>query len=92
MQKEKTMPDQKTIVVSIISPGVARGGDGFVIINGKLRRIPPNSPKLKEIESAVTLMAQQENITDRRIRSQLGELSESLLTASVKGLVDEAGK
>jgi hypothetical protein len=86
------MPDQKTIVVSIMSPGVAKGGDGFVIINGKLRRIPPHSPKLKEIDAAVTLMAQQEAIADKRIRSQLGELAESLLMASVKGLVDEAGK
>ena len=82
---------EKIIVVSIMSPGVAKGGDGFVIINGKLRRIPPHSPKLREMEAAVTLAAQEENIADKRIRMQLGELSDSLLTATAKGLVEEVG-
>lgn len=86
------MPETKTIVVSIMSPGVGKGGGGFVIVNGKLRRIPPNSPKLKEIEAAVNIMAQEENIADKRIRSQVVELSDSLIAASVKGLVEEAGK
>lgn len=86
------MPEQKTIVVSIVSPGVAKGGGGFVIINGKLRRIPPNSPKLKEIEAAANLMAQEENIADRRTRAQLAEISDSLISANVKGLVEEIGK
>ena len=73
------MPEQKIIVVSIMSPGVSSGGGGFVIINGKLKRIPPHSPKLKEVETALALRAQEENIADRRIRAQLGDLSESLL-------------
>jgi len=76
------MPETKTIVVSIMSPGVGKGGGGFVIVNGKLRRIPPNSPKLKEIEAAVNIMAQEENIADKRIRSQVAELSDSLIAAN----------
>ena len=86
------MPEQKIIVVSIMSPGVGKGGGGIVIINGKLRRIPPNSPKLREIEAAINLMAQQENITDKRTRAQLGDLPDSLLSTSAQKLVEEFDK
>ncbi|MEW6207717.1 MAG: hypothetical protein AB1631_05075 [Acidobacteriota bacterium] len=86
------MPEQKTIVVSIMSPGVGKGGGGFVIVNGKLRRIPPHSPRLREIEAAINLMVQQEDIADKKIRSQLSELTDSLISANVKALVEESGK
>lgn len=86
------MPESKTIVVSIMSPGVARGGDGFVIINGKIRRIPPHSPKLKELGAALNLLSQTEDITDKKIRSQLTDISESLIVDNVNSLVTEVGK
>ena len=83
------MAESNIIVVSIMSPGVAAGSDGFVIINGKFHRVPPHSAKLKEVATAVTLISQEENISDRKTRSQLGELAGSLLTASIHGLVEE---
>jgi hypothetical protein len=86
------MPETKTIVVSIISPGVSQGAGGFVIINGKVKRVPPHSPKLKAIEAAISLMSQEENIADKRARTQLSELSHSLIAANVDGLVEEVGK
>ena len=86
------MAESKTIVVSIMSPGVSRGGDGFVIINGKVKRVPPHSPKLKELGAALNLMLQTEAISDKKARLQLTGLTESLIAASAEGLIEEAGK
>lgn len=86
------MPELKVIVVSIMSEGVGKDGGGFIIVNGKLRRIPPRSPKLKEIEAAVTLMAESENLEDKKIRLQLADISEALISANVNRLVEEIGK
>jgi hypothetical protein len=85
------MPESKTIVVSIMSPGVSSGGDGFVIINGKIKRIPPHSPKLKELGAALNLLSQSKDITDKKIRSQLTAISESLIAANTASLVEEVG-
>ncbi len=86
------MPESKTIVVSIMSPGVAKGGGGFVIINGKVKRIPPHSPKLKELGAAMNLLSQAEDIADKKVRSQLSEFSQSLIEVNANSLVEEAGK
>jgi hypothetical protein len=86
------MPELKTIVVSIMSPGVAKGGGGFVIINGKVKRIPPHSPKLKELGAAMNMLSQAEDVADKKARSQITEFSQSLIAANANGLVEEAGK
>lgn len=86
------MAETKTIVVSIMSPGVSKGGDGWVIINGKLKKIPPNSPKLKELAAALKLLSQSEEIADRKARSQVTVVIEPLVTTNADGLVAEIGK
>ena len=86
------MPESKTIVVSITSPGISKGAGGFVIINGKLKRVPPNSPKLKELAAALNLMSSAEEIADKKIRSQLNGISDSLLTANIGELVEEVSR
>lgn len=86
------MAETKTIVVSIMSPGVSKGGDGWVIVNGKLKRIPPNSPKLKELAAALNLLAQTEEIADKKARTQLTIVVEPLVAANANGLVNEAAK
>jgi hypothetical protein len=86
------MAELKTIVVSIMSPGVGRGGGGFVIINGRLRRVPPKSPKLKELEAASNLLAQIDEIADKKVRQQLNTIAESLIAANAEALVAEIGK
>ena len=86
------MPESKTIVVSIMSPGVGKGAGGFVIVNGKLKRIPPHSPKLKAVAAALNVIAHAEEISDRKIRTQVNEAAESLVASSVGGLIEEAEK
>jgi hypothetical protein len=86
------MPELKVIVVSIVSEGVGKDGGGFIIVNGKLRRIPPRSPRLKEIDAAVTMMAEGENLEDKKIRQQLADISETVISTNVNRLVEEIGK
>jgi hypothetical protein len=86
------MPEIKNIVISILSPGVAKGAGGFVIVNGKLRRIPPHSPKLKELGAAINLLAESETVANKRVRTQLTDISESLIAANASDLVEEVGK
>lgn len=84
------MPELKTVVVSIMSPGVSKGAGGFVIVNGKLRKIPPHSPKLKELNAAFALMMQAEDVSSRKVRQQIGQLSETLIAESAAALAEES--
>lgn len=53
------MPDPKhTIVVSFMSPGVALGAGGFVIVGGKLKKIPPRG--IKQLQTAAQLIQASE--------------------------------
>lgn len=51
-------PKQHTIVVSFTSPGVALGAGGFVIVGGKLKKIPPRG--LKQLQAAAQLIQASE--------------------------------
>lgn len=42
------------IVASFMSPGVALGAGGFVIVGGKLKKIPPRG--IKQLQSAAQLI------------------------------------
>ncbi|HQU84201.1 MAG TPA: hypothetical protein PKY59_13785 [Pyrinomonadaceae bacterium] len=86
------MAESKIIVVSIMSPGVANDGGGWVIINGKLVRIPPRSPKYKELAAALSLLAQTEQLADKRARSQVSVVIEPLVTKNVEAVVAEVTK
>lgn len=86
------MPESKIIVVSIMSPGVANDGGGWVIIGGKLVRIPPRSPKFKELAAALQLLAQTEQLADKRVRSQVNVMIEPLVTKNVEAVVAEVGQ
>jgi ribosome biogenesis SPOUT family RNA methylase Rps3 len=50
------MPDPKhiTIVATFVSAGVAQGAGGFVIVGGKLKKIPPRG--LKQLQAAAQLI------------------------------------
>ncbi len=48
----------KIIVVTMMSPGVARGGGGWVIVGGKMKRVPPRSPSLQKLAAAALALEQ----------------------------------
>lgn len=37
------------IVATFVSPGVSKGAGGFVIVGGKLKKIPPRGPAFKRL-------------------------------------------
>lgn len=45
------------IVASFVSPGVAAGAGGFVIVGGKIKKIPPRGPAFKQLMEAVEKIA-----------------------------------
>ncbi len=56
--KEKVMPiDRKfrnlAIVAMYVSPGVKVDGGGFVIVNGKIVKVPPRGPVMQALQQAI---------------------------------------
>jgi hypothetical protein len=45
------------VVAMFISPGVKAGASGFVIVNGKLKRVPPRGPAFQQLQAAVQAVA-----------------------------------
>jgi len=45
------------LVAMYVSPGVKVGAGGFVIVNGKLKKVPPRGPALKQLVAAVQTIA-----------------------------------
>ena len=42
-----------TLVATFISPGVAAGAAGFMIVGGKIVKIPPRGPAFQKLTEAV---------------------------------------
>ena len=40
----KINPKSITLVATFVSPGVAAGAAGFVIVGGKIKKVPPRGP------------------------------------------------
>ena len=56
--KEEVMPvDRKfrnlAIVAMYVSPGVKADGGGFVIVNGKIIKVPPRGPVMAALQQAI---------------------------------------
>lgn len=45
------------IVATFVSAGVAQGAGGFVIVGGKIKKIPPRGPAFKQLTEAVEKIA-----------------------------------
>jgi hypothetical protein len=45
------------IVATFVSPGVAKGGGGFVIVGGKLKKIPPRGPAFQQLAEVAAKFA-----------------------------------
>jgi hypothetical protein len=45
------------IVATYLSPGVAAGAGGFIIVNGKLKKIPPRGPATRQLHAALRALA-----------------------------------
>ena len=50
-------PKGLVVVAMYVSPGVSRGAGGFVIVNGKLKKVPPRGAAFKQLEAAIQTVA-----------------------------------
>jgi hypothetical protein len=62
-------------LVAEVFGGVSKGGDGFIIVGGKLQRVPPRTPKWKLLEAMASL---GENVGDARRTSAIGRSIEQI--------------
>jgi hypothetical protein len=45
------------VVAMYVSPGVSRGAGGFVIVNGKVIKVPPRGPAFRQVQAALQAIA-----------------------------------
>lgn len=62
-------------IVAEVFGGVSQGGDGFVIVGGKLYKVPPRTPKWKLLNALVSLT---ENVRDARKVAEIGKTIEQI--------------
>jgi len=55
----KINPKSITLVATFVSPGVAAGAAGFVIVGGKIKKVPPRGPAFAKLAGAVAEIAGQ---------------------------------
>ncbi|HEU0305498.1 MAG TPA: hypothetical protein VFR30_00860 [Lysobacter sp.] len=61
--------EQFTIVATFVSPGVAAGAGGFVIVGGKLKKIPPRG--IKQLQAAYNMLEAAEGVSSAALSKQL---------------------
>lgn len=83
-------PRKFIIVASYMSPGVAVGGGGFVIVGGKVTKVPPKG--LRQLQAAYTLLEASDGVANRALAQQLQQLAVDLAADAVpaKGRVAAA--
>lgn len=79
------MPDPKqiTIVATFVSPGVAQGAGGFVIVGGKLKKIPPRG--LKQLQAAVQLIDASAQLGNRTLAGNVRDAAIKLAQGVAAG-------
>lgn len=53
----KSNPKAFTIVATFLSPGVSQGAGGFMIVGGKIVKIPPRGPAFAQLTAAAKELA-----------------------------------
>ncbi|WP_369916165.1 hypothetical protein AB8810_08075 [Xanthomonas sp. NCPPB 3005] len=83
-------PRRFVIVASYLSPGVAVGGGGFVIVGGKVIKVPPKG--LRQLQAVYTLLEASDGVSNKTLAQQLQQLAVDLVDDAVpaKGRVAAA--
>ena len=55
----KTKMEPITIVATFVSPGVSQGANGFMIVGGKIVKIPPRGPAFAKLNESIAAIAEQ---------------------------------
>ena len=73
--------EQFTIVATFVSAGVAAGAGGFVIVGGKLKKVPPRG--LKQLQAAYSMLEAAESVGDAALGKQLRQNAVELARGAV---------
>jgi hypothetical protein len=86
--KEDFMPPkvEKGSEAIVVSSGVKVDAGGFIIVNGKIIKIPPRGPEFEKIMNGAHLLSLAEGISDKESRKKIETLGEELLIEGTKGL------
>lgn len=74
-------PQQFVIVASYVSPGVSVGAGGFVIVGGKLKKVPPRG--LRQLQAVYQMLEAAEGVGDARVAAQLQQTAVDLAGVAV---------
>ena len=74
-------PRQFVIVASYVSPGVSQGAGGFVIIGGKIKKVPPRG--LRQLQAVYQMLDAAEGVGDAKIAAQLQQTAVELAGVAV---------
>ncbi|MEH6421867.1 hypothetical protein [Pseudomonas sp. CGJS7] len=77
----KLDPKQFTIVATFVSAGVAAGAGGWVIVGGKLKKVPPRG--IKQLQAVYQMLDAAEGIGDARLAAQLQQTAVEVAEAAV---------
>jgi uncharacterized membrane protein len=77
----KLDPKQFTIVATFVSAGVAAGAGGWVIVGGKLKKVPPRG--IKQLQAVYQMLDAAEGIGDARLATQLQQTAVDVAEAAV---------
>lgn len=74
------------IVATLVGPGVAQGAGGWVIVGGKIVRVPPRGPKIALLQALAALEAAEE------VDHPMGQKLAAAAGEAVAGIAAEIGK
>jgi predicted DNA-binding transcriptional regulator YafY len=83
MAKLPTLTLENILVATYVSPGVTNDGGGFIIVNGKFRRIPPRSPSMKKLTAALRALNDLDEIEGAE---EMQEAAQKMIMAAVEEL------
>lgn len=72
---------QFTIVATFVSPGVAAGAGGFVIVGGKLKKVPPRG--IKQLQAAYNMLEAADNVSSTALSRQLQQGAVELAQSAI---------
>jgi hypothetical protein len=73
--------EQFTIVATFVSPGVAAGAGGFVIVGGKLKKVPPRG--IKQLQAAYNMLEAADNVSSTALSRQLQQGAVELAQSAI---------
>ena len=75
---------EKGVVASYVSPGVKVDGGGFIIVNGKIIKVPPWGPDFEIFAAGAQILDVADRISDKAIKSQIEKLGKELFTKAAE--------